>query len=452
MPDKKNLAKEWHSKNNVSFEHVRPSSHKKYWWLCDKGHEWEARADHRSNGSGCPYCVNQKVLSGFNDLSTINPKLAKEWHPIKNGNIQPTMVIAKTDKNAWWLGECGHEWQARILGRMQGNGCPYCSGQKVLSGFNDLETVNSELASEWHPNNIRKPSTVTASSTFKAWWIGKCGHEWEAKVSNRNRKNSSACPYCGHFMALPGFNDLETVNPELAGEWNYKKNEIVPSEVTAHSNKKVWWLGKCGHEWEAIIHNRDKGYGCPICANRIIVSGFNDLETTNPELSKEWHEALNEGFSPSQVSSGSHSRVWWICGDGHEWKAIIYNRANNNSSCPSCNKGGFNPSLPSSFYFIYHKDMVANKIGIANNHAGRVDAWIQNGWEIIYQISESQGNKIRDLETRMLRWIRKDLGLKQELKSNDMHGMGGSTETFSSSIDKGFVISKINEVWSELNS
>ena len=44
-----------------------------------------------------------------------------------------------------------------------------------------------------------------------------------------------------------GENDLATMRPDLAEEWNFEKNgEIKPYDVTCGSNKKVWWICKHG--------------------------------------------------------------------------------------------------------------------------------------------------------------------------------------------------------------
>lgn len=73
-----------------------------------------------------------------------------------------------------------------------------------------------------------------------------------------------------------GYNDLATINPTLAKEWNYKKNgDLKPNMVKPNSDKKVWWKCVKGHEWEAIISSRNKGNGCPICAR--------ELQTSFPE-------------------------------------------------------------------------------------------------------------------------------------------------------------------------
>ena len=71
---------------------VLAGSHKKVWWTCLKGHEWQTTVVARTRGSGCPVCANQVILSGYNDLLSIDPELASEWHPTKNGELKPDMV------------------------------------------------------------------------------------------------------------------------------------------------------------------------------------------------------------------------------------------------------------------------------------------------------------------------------------------------------------------------
>ena len=97
------------------------------WWICEKGHEWETEIVNRTTAkTGCPYCLGKKVLSGFNDLLTTNPKLASEWHPTKNADLLPTMASSGSHKKVWWICKNGHEWQAEIANRNAGNGCPVC--------------------------------------------------------------------------------------------------------------------------------------------------------------------------------------------------------------------------------------------------------------------------------------------------------------------------------------
>ena len=124
------LAKEWHPTKNGSLtpRDVTQGSDKKAWWICGKGHEWKASINNRNNGLGCPYCSG-KAACEDNCLQTINPELAKEWHPTKNGNLTPRDVTQGSGKRAWWICGKGHEWKVAIAHRNNGTGCPYCSGR-----------------------------------------------------------------------------------------------------------------------------------------------------------------------------------------------------------------------------------------------------------------------------------------------------------------------------------
>lgn len=148
-------------------------------------HSWQAPVSRRTDGSGCPYCLNQKVLAGFNDLATLNPALAAEWHPVKNGRLTPKDVVPGSNKKAWWQCAHGHEWEAAISSRVRGSGCPYCSRRKPVVGVNDLATTHPELAEQWDAsrNDGLGPQDVTAHSARKVWWTCDCGHMCLVKVS-----------------------------------------------------------------------------------------------------------------------------------------------------------------------------------------------------------------------------------------------------------------------------
>jgi len=262
------VAEEWnYEKNgNLKPEHFTTNSGKKVWWRCVKGHEWQATIDSRNRGNGCPYCSGRYAIRGENDLQTVNPTLAKEWNYGKNSGLTPADVTANSSKKVWWKCPKGHEWQATIVRRNKGSGCPHCAGQKVLKGYNDLQTVNPTLAKEWNyeKNNGLTPEDVMPNSKEKVWWKCSNGHEWQAVLYSRN--NGTGCPYCAGKKVLKGYNDLKTVNPTLAKEWNYEKNNgLTPEDVMPNSNKKVWWKCSKGHEWQAMVINRNKGRGCPEC-------------------------------------------------------------------------------------------------------------------------------------------------------------------------------------------
>ena len=178
--------------SKIKATEVMTGSRKKLLWICSNGHEWEARVDHRSKDSGCPYCSNQKILIGFNDLATKNPKLAKEVSP--NSKIKATEVTVGSGKKLLWVCSKGHEWEAEAKKRSHGNGCPYCSNRKALPGFNDLATTKPKLALEVSSDSKIKATEVTVGSKKKLLWMCSKGHEWEARVSDRS--SGKFCPKC----------------------------------------------------------------------------------------------------------------------------------------------------------------------------------------------------------------------------------------------------------------
>ncbi len=293
---------------------------------------------------GCPYCgkFTAAILPGFNDLATTHPDLADQWHPSKNSK-SPSELKAGSGKKVWWLGSCGHDWQAVVASRAKGAGCPYCTtvGRKMLLvGFNDLQHCDPALAAQWHPtlNGDLIPSDVTAKSHTKVWWrcIGHEDHEWRASV--KDRAFGYGCPYCTNQKILAGYNDLQTINPDISKQWHPTLNEpLKPTEVAPSGKAYVWWqcVGDASHEWQATVSDRVQGYGCPYCSGNKIKEGFNDLATTHPEIAAEWHPTKNGKRTPSEVSKGSVAMRWWLCPEGHEYR-MKPNSRTTGRNCPLC--------------------------------------------------------------------------------------------------------------------
>lgn len=331
------LSQEWHPTKN---EHLRPDdiaqfANKKVWWRGACGHEWEALVSKRSMGQNCPYCNHQRVLPGFNDLQSQYPNIAKEWNYSKNPSLLPKFITPRSNKKVWWMDNLGHEWEATPDKRTSRNQkCPFCSGVQYLEGFNGLEITHPHLAKEWSPKNSLHYNDPAIRSVSVILWVGDCGHEWEEKLTNR--KSGARCPVC--FKRIPKHvaGSFVYEYPELLKEWDHDKNQnIFPDKITSGSPKKVWWLGLCNHSWYAAISKRVSGTGCPFCSGHKVKQGFNDLATKNTKLADEWHPYLNLGLQVTELSANSHKKVWWLGDCGHEWEATI-NHRNNGSGCSIC--------------------------------------------------------------------------------------------------------------------
>lgn len=130
-------------------------------------------------------------------------------------------------------------------------------------------------------------------------------------------------------------NSLASVHPELISEWSEKNLPLTPDKITFGSNKRVWWKGACGHEWETSVKARSKGEKCPICSGARVIEGINDLATTDRKLLAEWDYEKNS-LLPAQVSRRSMKSVWWKCSLGHSWKAKISDRTIIGEKCTVC--------------------------------------------------------------------------------------------------------------------
>ena len=277
-------------------------------------------------------------------LESVFPKLASQWHPSKNRALKPSQFSPHSNARVWWLGECGHEWEATINARVNSDGCPFCSNQRLLPGFNDLATTHPHLLNEWnYGKNIISPDEVFAGSEILVWWKCDKGHEWQANPYER--KAGQRCPYCSNHRVLKGFNDLATVNPFLAIEWDYERNDIAPTDIVAGSNRKVWWkCSICGYQWETTVTARNSGSGCKKCANAQLGSKLSKIKLENngslfdhhPELADEWDYQKNIDITPQTITAHSKTKVWWMCKIcGYAWKATVSNRSKGHG-CPAC--------------------------------------------------------------------------------------------------------------------
>lgn len=384
------LASEWDYEKNEGLrpEKVTSGSSKKVWWRGQCGHRWPATIASRNKGVGCPFCakkrinkrVSQAILKKRGSLLETNPLLAEEWHPTRNSGVSPEDVTAGSHRVVWWRGKCGHEWQSTIRDRNRGSGCPLCTKEVVIRGFNDLPTVFPNLAHEWDINkNLISIESVTGGSLKQVWWKCKKGHSW--RMSPKARAKGKGCPICsGKTYGLKKYSLLE-IRPDIAKEWHPELNKwLKPGDIAVGSHQKVWWKCVKGHEWQASPNHRtSKERGCPYCcANPMVLPGVNDLATLRPDLAKEWNLEKNGILSPKKVTVSSSKSVWWNCSLGHEWKTAINHRSDG-SGCPKCAKG-MQTSFPEQAIFYYvsqsYPDAINGYTDLFNNHGMELDIFI----------------------------------------------------------------------------
>ena len=299
-------------------------------------------------------------MPGINET---HPEIATQWHPTKNGDLNPSDFTHGSDKKVWWLCAkscpfgCPHEWASSISSLcIKKSGCPFCGiNKKAYCYHNSLEFKHPDVAAQWHPtkNGTLTPSDVSFGSHTKVWWLCQnkckegCVHEWEAVI--KSRTDGRGCPYC----AIPikkncQHSTIDCLYPDIISQWHPTKNTKQPNKFNAGSDEKVWWLcpNKCPqgclHEWQTAIKLRClKNYRCPFCSNQKILCEHISILNTHSHVSQQWHPTLNKS-SPGQFVAGSDKKVWWLCpnacpnGCVHQWQTQIKHRCLNNLGCPFC--------------------------------------------------------------------------------------------------------------------
>lgn len=212
----------------------------------------------------------RRLVTGENDLATINPTLASQ----ADGTWDPTTTSAGSSKRVGWIcsKNASHRWVAQVGQRSAGTGCPVCANRLIVAGINDLATTHPELAAAG--DGSWDPTTYLSGSHTKVNWIcdRDARHVYRCSVNERARGVS--CSLCNGKVVAPGINDLGTLDPALAAECD---GTWDPSTVRQFANKRVGWIcsNDASHRWSATIANRSNGGGCPGCS----VSGY---DVTSP--------------------------------------------------------------------------------------------------------------------------------------------------------------------------
>jgi predicted secreted protein len=186
---------------------------------------------------------------------------------------------------------------------------------------NGLAITHPDLAAEWHPakNGDLTPFDVVAGTGKKIWWKCPKGRDHEWRASGHNRVGGTGCPACaGQQVSVT--NSLANY-PALAAQWHPTKNgDLTPNDVTARSDKTVWWMCPLGpdHEWQTSCGSRTNlGSGCPFCTGRRACAA-NNMAITHPVLAAQWHPTKNGGLLPTEVVAGTGKQIWWFCTAGKD--------------------------------------------------------------------------------------------------------------------------------------
>lgn len=256
------LKKDWGTSNRISCNHINRNSDFYAFWTCHTcGLKWRANVIDRTKGSPCPKCA-RKDYPKLTDL-------CQHYKLILKDSSQANETYELEDEKEWICEQNPeHTYTSSIYLQLIGRKCPYCNSYDTVSKENSLLVKYPKIAQEWDfEKNTKRPSEVKYDSKEKVYWICSKGHKYNTSIYYRTIRNTG-CPYCSGRYAIPDETSLSTCNPALVREWDYDKNTpISPNRVKPNSSRKVWWkCPKCGHNWKASIHSRNRGFcKCPKC-------------------------------------------------------------------------------------------------------------------------------------------------------------------------------------------
>lgn len=173
--------------NTIKYVSGFCGSHKKCKWVCEKGHEWEARYDAIMSGEKCPVCnINRQIVPLNEMIESIKIKT--------NNEIEYISGYTKIGANCLWRCRAkGHEWSTSPNHILHGTKCPICSCEKIHEKQKiPIEKIIVDVGTLFN-NKIKYISGYIDSKT-KCLWKCENNHFWEATPSTV--KHSKNCPHC----------------------------------------------------------------------------------------------------------------------------------------------------------------------------------------------------------------------------------------------------------------
>lgn len=337
-------------------------------WICSKcGYHFRAKIGNRTLlERGCPCCANKVVVPGINDLATTHPALAAEWHPTKNGELTPEKVTHGSGKKVWWLCPEGHEYQATILHRSGGTGCPTHPTRHRDKGT-DCPTCNSGRQTSFAEQAVYyyvKKALPDTVNRYTAPWLErmeldiyipslKTGIEYDGMAWHKEDKHEREarkyrlCQQQGiKLLRLREGGIQSPIDHSIADECiSIEGNMYEHDKLEATIRELIFTLDPLGIRldyWTKLEFFQ----GPAVCIARdekdirfyMTQLRSGSLAEVHPELVSEWHSAKNGTLTPNKVKCGSDIKVWWTCPDcGNEYQASVSHRVAG-TACPQCGK------------------------------------------------------------------------------------------------------------------
>ncbi|WP_413641601.1 zinc-ribbon domain-containing protein [Mycobacterium sp. RTGN5] len=337
------LVPEWHpTQNDRSPQELRQGSDLRAWWICARGHVWQAHVYARTgtDKTGCPDC--RDLPADGDSLGDLRPDLVQQWHATLNEGRQPHEFSLGSAFLAWWQCPIGHVWRARIVNRAKpdGSGCTQCrtwgTSQQQIRLAHELEAAGCPVVHNHDRIPVPSRSPVNADIVVLDYQIviEFDGSQFHLGVdaAARDIRQTQALEAAGWRVIRVRPAPLEQLRPEDVMIADGRDTKCAANAVL----QRIQQLGYAPAHAERYC--ADPQLWAVAEADKEIQARFaRSLSTLFPQIAAEWHPSLNGDRRPEFTNPGSRDRAWWHCSScGHDWKTAPKKRTGDGSGCPNC--------------------------------------------------------------------------------------------------------------------
>jgi very-short-patch-repair endonuclease len=281
------------------------NSNKKFKFKCSCNHIFYISLNNVNNNCWCPYCCQapKKLCEDKNCKDCFGKSFAshtksKFW---SNKNKQTPRDVFKNSNKKFIFNcnKCIHSFDSTLNHIINGNWCPYCSGNKICFEENCKDCFDKSFASQekskfWSNKNQEIPRNICKSNNNKFWFnCNKCNNEFESTLSNIVL--GRWCPHCKYKTELKLFEWLkekyQNVQKQVTFDWSQKKrydfvinNIIIELDGAQHFRQVSNWQSpeenKINDSLKNKLANENSFRMIRICQEIVL----NDLEDWKNQL------------------------------------------------------------------------------------------------------------------------------------------------------------------------
>ena len=329
----------WSKRNEKKPNEVALNSHKKFWFDCNCGHQFDSTLLNINHGNNwCGYCSSPPKKLCDNELCKIcfnnsfaSHEKSKYW--AYDNQLTPRQVFKNADRIKYYFNcNCGHKIEVNLKGLNRENKwCSYCAHQKLCDNEDCAMCFENSFASVEKSCNLNElsinPRTLFKRTNKKFKFdCDECDGIFETQLSDVTK--GVWCPYCVNKTEKILYNKLISVCPMLTRQYkvNWCKNiRHLPFDFVIEDRKIIIELDGKQHfkqisNWMSPEENIKNDLYKMKCANE---NGFSVIRILQEDVYKNNYDWLSELIDNIElISHGNAVQNIYMC-KNNEYKDYL---------------------------------------------------------------------------------------------------------------------------------